>query len=110
MVLRQKEDLEQDTLLFLIVSRKNSNLIDVVFALSRSTLRGFLAQALVNATTSCLSIEDFSIFLPKNTSYNSFENSLRWLDRVFQSHHLLSLSINYVVINKYLKTLPAQMC
>ena len=34
---------------------------------------------------------------------------LRWLDTVFQGQHLLSLSINYVAINKVLKKLTPQL-
>ena len=34
---------------------------------------------------------------------------IRWLDTVFQGQCLSSLSINYVAINKVLKTLPPQL-
>ena len=35
--------------------------------------------------------------------------NLRWLDTVFQSQYLPSLSINYVAINKVLEKLPPQL-
>ena len=38
-----------------------------------------------------------------------FSRVLRWLDTVFQGQHLLSLSINYVAINKVLKKLTPQL-
>ena len=36
-------------------------------------------------------------------------HNLRWLDTVFLGQYLLSLSINYVAINKVLEKLPPQL-